>query len=102
MKSRIVIVGAGGTIAMQGAHPFDWVDYGDTGIINSPETVIDGMDFSLDGVVVETIAFRQLPSTGITLSDWCDLSSLITSLADRGDVDGVVITHGTATLEETA
>lgn len=99
MTARIAILGAGGTIAMQGAHPFDWVDYGDSGIVHPVDLVVAGMDFGLPDITVVPVPFRMLPGTGITPGDWRDLAAAV---AQVRDVDGIVITHGTATLEETA
>lgn len=100
---RITVIGAGGTIAMEGAHAFDWVDYGDTGIVHDAAEVIGGLTFGLPGVAVEPRPFRALPSTGITPSDWLALRQEIAELcAGEAAPDGIVVTHGTATMEETA
>lgn len=85
---------------MVGAHPFDWVDYGDSGIVRPVDQVIAGMDFGLPEVEVVPVPFRMLPGTGITPAHWFDLAAEVRRIA--GLVQGVVITHGTATLEDTA
>ncbi|MFT4148759.1 MAG: asparaginase [Paracoccaceae bacterium] len=100
MTRRIAVIGAGGTIAMQGAHPFDWVDYGDSGIVLHVDRVVAEMDFGLAGVEVIPVPFRMLPGTGITPADWLELRDAIRAVA--ADFHGIVVTHGTATLEETA
>src|SRR5262249_31762429 len=51
---------------------------------------------------VEEIPFRRLPSHALVDKDWLDLVRTIHSIADRDKADGVVITHGTNTIEETA
>lgn len=102
MTRRIAVIGAGGTIAMAGAHAFDWVDYGDTGIINAVDDVIAGLDLGLADVAIVPHAFRALPSTGITTADWVALAGEVAALAAAGAGDGIVVTHGTATMEETA
>jgi L-asparaginase len=51
---------------------------------------------------VEEIPFRRLPSQALTDKDWLDLVRKIHSIFDSGAADGIVITHGTNTLEETA
>jgi L-asparaginase len=56
-------------------------------------------------VDVETvpIAFRTVPSTTMTPTDWLDLNRLIHEvIAGDDSISGIVIAHGTATLEETA
>lgn len=99
---RVAIVGAGGTIAMEGAHPFDWVDYGDSGRINPVDKIVAGMNLGLDGIALEPVPFRMLPSTGIAVADWVELAGVVKSLDAEAGIAGIVITHGTATLEETA
>ncbi|WP_323019447.1 asparaginase [Pararhodobacter sp.] len=102
MNRRVVILGAGGTIAMAGAHAYDWVDYGDTGIINPVDEIVAGMDFGLPGVTLDLRSFRMLPSTGITPEDWLDLAQTIDTLCHTDAPAGIVVTHGTATMEDTA
>ena len=52
---------------------------------------------------VTPIAYDVLQSHGIGPDDWLALVSRIHALvAERPGLDGIVITHGTATLEETA
>jgi L-asparaginase len=100
---RILVVGAGGTIAMEGAHPFDWIDYGDTGIVHTIGTVLGRLQLGLDEIELLPLSVRALPSTGITPLDWCALAQQIdAALTGDASIDGVVITHGTASLEETA
>ena len=48
------------------------------------------------------VRHRAISSAAITASDWLALNTLVHEVADRERVDGIVITHGTATLEETA
>lgn len=103
MTTRVAIIGAGGTIAMEGAHPFDWIDYGDTGIVHGVEAVLAQMDIGLPDIELMPVPFRALPSVGITPADWLDLARLVAGLASAEEPpDGIVVTHGTASLEETA
>src|SRR5260370_14305454 len=49
------------------------------------------------------ISFRAVASTGIAWRDWVELGKLVRDLAaTRPDAHGIVITHGTASLEDTA
>lgn len=103
MNPRIAIIGAGGTFAMQGRHDFDWVEYGDSGIVHDIATVLRDMgDLGLP-LDLQQIPFRAIGSTGIVPADWVDLAALVHALqSQQPDLAGIVITHGTATLEETA
>src|SRR6266446_6994744 len=51
---------------------------------------------------VQEIPFRRLPSQALVDSDWLDLVRKIHSMFEQDQADGIVITHGTNTLEETA
>lgn len=99
---QVAVIGAGGTIAMMGAHAFDWVDYGDSGLIRPVDAVLAGMEFGLPDIALTLHPFRMLPGTGIGPGDWIELARAIAALAAAGTAQGVVVTHGTATLEETA
>jgi L-asparaginase len=51
---------------------------------------------------VEEIPFRRLSSHALVDRDWLDLAATVNDLLRNDRADGVVITHGTNTLEETA
>lgn len=51
---------------------------------------------------IEVHDFARVGSPHITPQHWVRLHSLVQSLLRREDIDGVVVSHGTATLEETA
>ena len=52
---------------------------------------------------VTPVRFKNIESTAVTAEDWRDLALLCTRLAaDNPELAGIVVGHGTATLEETA
>jgi L-asparaginase len=101
-RVKVALLSTGGTIAMSGRHPYDWVDYAESGIIATPAEMLDALGPLLPDVDVESVQVQRIGSTGITPADWYALATTTRLLLARHDVDGVVITHGTATLEETA
>ncbi|MFS8977415.1 asparaginase [Cupriavidus necator] len=105
-RPRIAVIGTGGTFAMHARHRFDWVEYGESGVVHPIEKLLDDLG-SLgdvaDAVELVPVPFRALGSTGITPADWLALARLIEDTARRyPGLAGFVVTHGTATLEETA
>lgn len=51
---------------------------------------------------IESYTFSNLPSPQMSPKDMMELSIYVKNLLDREDIDGVVVTHGTDSLEETA
>lgn len=93
MKS-ILVLSTGGTIEMLP---------GDGGITIGQ---VSGMDMQvmdmIPGADISVKRYSCLPSPHITPEDMADIARLLRSLEVSGEFDGVVVTHGTDTLEETA
>ena len=103
MRPKVVFIGTGGTISSVGAGPLDVQDYGATGVrLHADEIVARFPELALVADVVP-VRYRNIISPGIGFADWqalvlaCDQA-----VADHPDLAGIVIGHGTASLEETA
>jgi L-asparaginase len=103
MKPKVAFIGTGGTIASVGTGPLDLQNYGATGkVMHADEIVARFPETALVADVVP-VRYRNVPSTAIDFADWKALVLLCEKLASENpDLAGVVIGHGTATLEETA
>ena len=103
MKPKVAFIGTGGTIASLGAGPLDLQNYGATGqVMHAEEICARFPEMSLAADVLP-VRYRNIPSTSLVPSDWKALAELCHRLAsEHDDLAGIVIGHGTATLEETA
>jgi len=102
-KPKVAFVGTGGTIASLGAGPLDLQNYGATGkVMHADEILARWPETALVADVI-AVPYRNIPSTSIDFADWQALVALCDRLvAEHADLAGIVIGHGTATLEETA
>lgn len=94
-RARIVVVSLGGTIASTSS--------GTAGVVPqlSAQDLIDAVPGLSDVGEVSATSFRQVPSGDLTFSDLVALCGLIKDHVAHG-VDGVVVTQGTDTIEETS
>jgi L-asparaginase len=103
MKPKVAIIGTGGTISSIGNGPFDILDYIARGNMLQVDELIARFPEVHECADIIPVRFRAVPSPNITFADWQGLVLLIDELvAAHPDLAGIVITHGTATLEETA
>ncbi|MFL6213786.1 MAG: asparaginase [Blastocatellia bacterium] len=97
MNKRLAIFFTGGTISMK----FDPVIGAAVPALSGRE-ILDLARGAEDVAGVEVIEFGRFPGPHMTLAHMMSLASEVRAALERQDVDGVVITHGTDTLEETA
>jgi L-asparaginase len=101
---KIAFIGTGGTISSVGAGPLDVQDYGASGnprlhadeiiaLFPAIAEVADVIPIRYDNIVSPAIGFPEW--RGLVLA--CDQA-----VKDHPDLAGIVIGHGTASLEETA
>ncbi len=96
---RIVILGTGGTIAGSAASPGDAVGYRAAQIgIEALIAAVPG----LQGLPLEAEQVAQVDSKDMSCAVWRQLARCVSAHLSRPEVAGIVITHGTDTLEETA
>ncbi|WP_137180978.1 asparaginase [Roseomonas sp. AR75] len=103
-KPKVAVIGTGGTIASQGSGPLDTQDYASSGrpILKADELVA-GVPALAEVAEVIAVPFANIASTAIGWAEWRGLLAAIAATrAAHPDLAGVVVTHGTATLEETA
>jgi L-asparaginase len=100
---RVAIVTTGGTIDSVGVDRLDLAAYLETGVRLPPGELVGGIAPELAAVAnAAEVPFRRLRAHALTDADLADLVELVRGLLARDEADGVVITHGTNTLEETA
>ena len=101
MKHRkLVILGTGGTIAGKAAHAADNISY------TAAQVGIDQLLAAIPGLagsgsfIIEQVS--QIDSKDMSFAVWAQLAARVRHFLADDDVQGIVITHGTDTLEETA
>jgi L-asparaginase len=95
--SKVVMIFTGGTISMK-------INEGDHSVVpafSANEIMLNLLNSDLYQDL-ETIEYSELPSPSITPSKMMEISQIVRTQLARDEVFGVVVVHGTDTLEETA
>lgn len=95
--SKVVVIFNGGTISMKVDEKIKAAVPNLTG--EEIMSMVTGIE---DYAEVESHTFSSLPSPHMTPDIMLELSNYVKSFLNQDDVDGVVVTHGTDSLEETA
>ena len=97
MTARIALVTTGGTIVSR-------IDAA-TGLampVLSGYALLETLSGMTDTRGIEVHDFVRVASPEIQPSHWVGLHARIQDLLERDEIEGIVVTHGTSTLEETA
>ena len=102
-KPIVKIVGTGGSIAGIGPHRLDYILYPELGEHLTIEQSLARIPEVSDIARIEAEDLISVGSTAIGGPEWLRLSNRINQIFnEEPHVAGLVVTHGTATLEETA
>lgn len=97
---NIKILATGGTIAGAGASSTQTVGY--TAAVAPVDAIIQNVPELSKVANVSGEQICQIASENMSNEIWLKLAKRVNTLLASDDVDGIVITHGTDTLEETA
>jgi L-asparaginase len=99
---RVALIITGGTIDSVGKDRLDLAWYIEANKRLDTGELLAQLPELSSIAKIEEVPFRRLPSHALVDKDWLDLVRTIHSIFDANKADGVVITHGTNTIEETA
>ncbi len=101
--AKVAIIGTGGTISSIGHGPLDLLDYAHTGNKMTIDQVVEKFPVVREAADLTLVPYKAVGSPEIGPANWLDLVRAVhDAVAAEPGLDGVVITHGTATTEETA
>jgi len=100
LKPNVVILATGGTIAGAGVTSTTTVGY--TAAVTPVDKLISNVPELTKIANVSGEQVSQIASESMTMDIWLKLAKRVNQLLAQDNVDGIVITHGTDTLEETA
>jgi L-asparaginase len=99
---KVALIITGGTIDSVGKDRLDLAWYIEAGKRLKDGEILEMLPELKQMAEVTEVPFRRLPSHALVDKDWLDLVRTIHKIFDEDKADGIVITHGTNTIEETA
>lgn len=97
---RIALLTTGGTIAGSSDATSGPGEY--TAGALAGETLLDAVSGILERADIRVEPCLAIDSKNMTPDDWTHIANDARAILERADIDGLVIAHGTDTLEETA
>ncbi len=102
-KPKVYLVGTGGTISSIGADRMDYTNYSYMSNKLTIHEMLARVPEAGEIADIQAEQFLNLGSPDVTPDHWLQLAKRINQVfRDDPEAAGVVVTHGTATLEETA
>jgi L-asparaginase len=101
-RPMVHVIGTGGSIAGVGDDELDYTEYGENPGRFSIEQLLERVPEAREVADLEVEEFSNVGSTSLAGQEWARLARRVNEVLDEDDVAGILITHGTATLEETA
>ena len=102
-KPRVYVIGTGGSISFVGRERTDFINYSYDNKHFTIEELLDRVPEVNQVADIKAEQFLNLGSTDVLPIHWLGLAQRINQIfAEDPQAAGVAITHGTATLEETA
>ena len=102
-KPFVHVVGTGGSISLQGYGRLDFTEYSSAGKHLTIEEILERVPEAKEFARIKSDQFINVGSNAVGPKHWLGLAKHINEIFRKEpNVDGIVVTHGTATLEETA
>ncbi|MFM9942497.1 MAG: asparaginase [Hyphomicrobiaceae bacterium] len=101
---KVAVIGTGGTItSLSAVGPLDLYEYTATGKMLEADALVDKFPEVRQVADIIPVRFKAVPSTAVSFPEWKQIVlEADKAVAAHPDLAGIVVLHGTATLEETA
>jgi len=102
-RPKVKIIATGGSISGVGPHRLDYLLYSELGQRLTIEQMLARVPEAQEIAEVQGENLISVGSTAIGPHEWLQIAQRVNQLSrEEPDISGIVVTHGTATLEETA
>ena len=102
-KPKVAIIGTGGTIHSLGTGPFDILDYGANKNMMAVDKLVEMFPDVNECAELIVRPYKAIPSPDMYFAEWKEIVQIMDDMTESTpDLAGFVVTHGTASMEETA